>query len=222
MKKKNIFISALIVVVLIVIALFVFSNKKVELITKVERNYDQETVHFVRDRIAGYEEQLAFFNEETSFIDKVNIYFVLSADHRMLGEYGIAKDYLDKARELDPGNTNLMQTYSSLLALMGDKKGALKLIDEAIEIYPVESNYWLWKIDLEKDLGISEKGLERVYQDALVQISEELNIVVSYASFLRDVDKIEDSIIQWEKAIELYPENRITYQQEIDNLKNTL
>lgn len=192
------------------------------LILKVERNLSENDIIFLDKRIKKYEAEVLMFNDKTSLIDKVNIYFMLSADYRTLGEYGKAKELLEKAMTLDQKNSNLMQVYSSLLAVMGDKTSALLYIDKAIILYNKESNYWLWKIDLEKDKGTESDKLESVYKNALDATGDDLNIVTVYAQFLEKKGDLQGAIEQWESAITKNPNGQNLYQAEIDRITQKL
>lgn len=226
MKNKKLIISVLIIFVFIVTAILIFSpmgkkllDNRTELITHVDVNLSVSDREFVEKRLANYEKQFSELSENASIIDKVNLYFVMAADYRMLGEYGKAKELLESAMAIDPKNSNLISTYSSLLAIMGDKETALTYIDKAIELYGAESNYWLWKIDLEKELNSSVVNIEKVYKDALEKTNNDLNIIVSYAQFLETQKKYSESITYWEKAIIIYPQNKSIYETEVNRLK---
>lgn len=227
MKNKNLIISVVIIVVFIAGTILLFSpvgkkllDHKIELITHVDVNLSASDREFVEKRLANYEKQFSELPENASIIDKVNLYFVMAADYRMLGEYGKAKELLEAAMVIDPKNSNIISTYSSLIAAMGDKETALVYIDKAIELYGAESNYWLWKIDLEKELNSSVTNIEQVYKDALTKTDNDLNIVVSYAQFLESQKRYTESISYWEKAITIYPTNKSVYQAEIERLKS--
>ncbi len=190
-----------------------------KLILKQEVNLTPENKAFFEKRIKEYEAKLVAFDDKTSLVDKVGIYFMLSSDYRGIGEYGKAKELLEAAMALDPKNSNMMQVYSSLLAVMGDKASALIYINKAIALHGIESNYWLWKIDLEKERGVVGDKLAGLYKSALDATAGDLNIVTVYAKFLEGEKKYDEAITQWTKAIELYPDNKSTYQAEIDRLK---
>ncbi len=187
------------------------------LITKESITLRPETFTFVKNRIAKYEAEIKNFDSKTNSITKINTYFAISADYRTLGEYGIAKNFLEKAMTIDPKNSNLIQVYSSLLSVMGDKKAALAYVDKAISLYSSEPNYWLWKIDLEKDLGATGTKIDSIYKDSIAK-TKSVTMTTAYASFLDSQKRKPEAIIQWQKAIELYPQNKTIYQAEIDRL----
>lgn len=225
MSKKTIssVITVAILVVLVVLWLkkdqISFLNKAPDLVLKADVNLSASDRAFVEKRLAENEAKLAELGEKATLVEKVNLNFVISADYRLLGEYGKAKEILEASMALEPNNSNAKSTYSSLLAVMGDKKGALDYINQAIELYPKETNYWLWKFELEKELGAKGSKLEAMYKDALERTEGDLNIVTVYAKFLENEGRNDEAMVYWEKAIELYPENNGLYQAEIDALK---
>ena len=227
-NRKQLIIS---IIVILLIALFIvwlkrdqiaFFKSTPELILKAEVNLSQSDRVFVEKRLADNQAKLLELGENATVLEKVNINFMLSADYRLLGEYGKAKELLEQNMMLEPLNSNTKSTYSSLLAVMGDKEGALDYINQAIALFGGETNYWRWKIDLEKESGISEQKLEEIFKEALEKTDNNLNIVVIYAQFLSEIGKNDEAIKNWEKAIELYPENGFIYQAEIDRLKELL
>lgn len=193
-----------------------FNSNRLVMVKEV--NLRPETVEFLNKRIADYQAKISAFNEKTTIIEKVNVYFALSVDYKTLGQYGKSKELLEQAMSIDPKNSNLIQTYSVLIAMMGDKRAALQYINRAIDLYSAEQSYWMWKIDLEKDLGLSASGIEATYKNALEKTSGDINIITSYAQFLESQNRKEDAIVQWQKAIEIYPQNKTIYQAEIDRL----
>lgn len=245
MRNKYVYFTLLIII--LVIGVFLFPKKKVvnkidsiepkteltekagntkvlvadnkNLILKKEVQLSKESQLFLDNRIKEYEAKVALFTKGTSVEEMINAYFILSADYRSLGEYGKAKEIIEKAMYLDSKDSNLIQVYSSLLALMGDKNLALSYINKAIAISGLNPNYWLWKLDLEKDNGVSVKSLELIYKNALKETGNDLNIVTTYAQFLEDQKRNNEAIIQWKKAIEIYPANKAIYQAEIDRLQ---
>lgn len=222
LMSKNQIIFVVVIIILIVSAFILKKNQAVKqepFLLKVESKLSPDNKAFVEKRLAENQQKLAEFNKETSIIDKINLYFVISVDQRALGEYGEAKKTLEIAMSIDPKNSNLMQTYSSLLAVMGDKKGALDYINKAILLYPLEDNYWRWKVELEKDMGKTSSELENIYKEALVQTKNDLNIVTYYAAFLEGEKKYDEAIAQWQEAMKIEPSLKANYQAEIDRLK---
>lgn len=223
--KDNRKIILTVIVVLVLAVFLVYKNNvsffqsKPELILKTNVNLSKTDIEFIEKRLVENQEKLVELGEKATLMDKVNLNFVISADYRLLGEYGKAKEVLEQTMTLDPLNSNIISTYSSLLAAMGDKKGSLDYINKAISLYPLEQNYWRWKIDLEKDLGKKGIELEKIYKDALIKTNKDLNIVTYYAVFLEGEKRYSDAIIQWKEAIKIEPSLKVNYQAEIDRLQ---
>lgn len=190
-----------------------------KLILKKEVSLTDENRTFTEKRLAENQGKLLALGDSVNIVDKTNLLFVISVDYRLLGEYGKAKETLETAMSIDPKNSNIMQTYSSLLSVMGDKSGALSYINKAIELYPLESNYWRWKIDLEKESGKTGGELENIYKDAIKKTNNDINIVTYYAVFLENEKRYVEAITKWEEAIKIEPSLKATYQAEIDRLR---
>ncbi len=223
MNNKKIAIIVLALVILVLLGLGVRHvmqvSKPIVLIEKADTKLSPSNLLFVQKRLADEQKQVSAFDEKTSLITKVSLYFALAADQRALGEYGEAKRTLETAMAIDPKNSNIIQTYSSLLSVMGDKNGALVYIDKAIALFPTEDNYWRWKIELEKDMGKTPAELEMVFKDGLKKTDNDLNVVTYYAVFLEGEKRYTDAIAQWKEAIKIEPSLKATYQAEIERLQ---
>lgn len=190
-----------------------------DIVLKKEVFLNSEERAFVENRLKIGLEAEAETAEVGSFIEKSNLYFAIASDYAILGEYGLAKTYYEKALAEDPQNANIMSSYSSHLAAMGDKKGALTVIDDAIDLLPSNSNLWRWKIALEMERGTSGRRLEKIYKTALEAVETKIDIISIYAGFLEEQKRYEEAIAQWEEAMTIYPANEALYIEEINRIK---
>lgn len=225
MAKYKKFILLFVVVLFLGVGIFLLFNKgkfskTKNLILNKEVTLSATDRIFVEKRLA--ESQLKFdqLKDSQDIISKVNFLFAISADYRILGQYGKAKEKLEEAMSIDPKNSNLIATYSSLISLMGDNHTALIYIDKAISLYSAESNYWTWKLDLEKELGASSFEIEKILKDALSNMKDDVTIITRYATFLAEQNRNNEAIVFWQKAQKLYPNNKEIYQIEINDLLN--
>lgn len=179
----------------------------------------EETLESIDARISDNEKKVEAFDASTQSVDKMNTYFLLSVDYQAKGEYAKAKEMIEQGLYLYPQNSNLMHIYSTLLAEMGDQASALLFINKALSLYGSDSNYWLWKIELEKGRGLEDKRLEDVYKNALDVTKEDLNILRAYAEYLEVNNKKSEAINVLKRAIELYPEEAEVINREIDRLE---
>lgn len=216
-RNKNLAISLLVLILftIIVVGLVWLINKKLN-----SKNNDiyNETKNNSTEK--NEKDSISIDTKESSpTLDKL-LQDAFSLE--LKGNYQDAKELIKKAIDLQPNNSKTIQIYAVLLNNMGDKQEALNQINKAISIFAGDTNYWLLKIDLEKALGMTSADIDLVYQNALEKTGGDLNIVTSYASFLGEQKRYDDAIKQWEKAIELYPQNKDTYQMEIDALKSKI
>lgn len=83
------------------------------------------------------------------------------------------------------------------------------------------SDYWNWYLTLlQERLGAPKAKLDSVYNQAFKSVVSEkkINIVTHYAQILTKLGDKQGAIAQWNKAIEIYPQNKDIYQAEIDIL----
>lgn len=115
-------------------------------------------------------------------------------------------------------------------AHIGDKKGALVSITEAVKLDNKNTTYWKYEIEIQRqilylanvkttDAEYKDK-LKNLYEQALVATNENIEIVMAYAIFWTDVGDKVKSIEYWNKAIKINPKSALSYQNEIDRLKS--
>lgn len=172
----------------------------------------------VENRMKDHQKTVDAFNADTPRTDKVNALFVLSADYQILGQYDMAKKTLEQAIVVKPDD-GLLQTYASLLVNMGDANGGLKYINDAVKLNPANANAWRTKIGIERQLNPGNlASLDKVFKEAITKTDNDIDIIVLYANYLTEMKRISDAIVQWKKAIAVYPAKKDAYQQEIDIL----
>lgn len=223
LKEYKAYIIPSLLIVLIV-CLFLFLNKKEKIDEKnvnVPSNQDQEN-SVIENKTDSKDNVLNTTQPSyTSSVDqeKVNELFDQSSLLRLQGKFTESESVLKQAMALDPKNSKLVFAHSTLLNLMGSQSLALTEVNRAIAIYAGDSEYWLWKIELEKIFHPGDTVyIEKVYNDALLKTKNNINIVTGYASYLASIGKKNEAITYWQKAIDLYPKNKDLYQQEIDGL----
>lgn len=151
--------------------------------------------------------------------EEVNKLYVKSVEQQLAKNFTGAKSSLQQALKLEPNNIYIMQSYAELLNITGDKANALIWINKAISIKSTEINFWYSKFSIVNDQpGNSFVTKEAVYLDAIKSTKNNINMVTAYASFLANEGKKEESIKQWQKAIELNPNSKAIYQKEIELL----
>ena len=186
-------------------------EKKIDLYAPLKKD--------VETRLLETQKTIASFTKETSIDTQVNTLFVLSADQQVLGKYGDAKKTLEKALSLGQ-NENLLQSYASLLMLMGSPQGGLIYINQAIQINPTASNFWRTRLDIERLLYKNDLSkLDATFVLGLQKTNNDIDMVTYYAVYLTEMKQYDKAITYWQKAMTVYPERKDMYQQEIDLLK---
>lgn len=172
----------------------------------------------IESHLTTTQKTIAGFTSTTPVDTKVNTLFLLAADQELLGHYGDAKKTLEQALLLGQ-NPYLLQSYASLLATMGDNKGAFIYIDQAIALNPKIPNFWRTKIDIAKVLYRNDTSkIEALYIEAIQKTDNDIDMITSYASYLGQIGKTADAVVYWKKAIEISPDHKDLYQKEIDLL----
>ena len=103
---------------------------------------------------------------------------------------------------------------------MGDYKQAEASIQKSLELQPNNPDAWRRYLLLaEKKLDWSESGIRDLYVVAETAVRDKTDIYTSFAGYLEKIGDIEGAIEQWERAREVYPENKEVYEAEIARLK---
>lgn len=222
LKNKNKIITIIITVVtLILLGLFIFPQKK----DKFDLENKEVTSDEIQSDNKSSNENIGVLNENKIIgngsinNEEVNKLYVQSVEQQLGKNFTGAKLSLEKALKLEPNNIYIMQSYAELLNIIGDKTGALIWINKAISLKPNEINFWYSKFSIVNNKSGNSFGIkEAVYLDAIKLTKNNTNMITAYASFLGNEGKKEESIKQWQKAIELVPEKKVIYQAEIDRL----
>lgn len=150
---------------------------------------------------------------------EVNKLFDTVAKQQSVRDLAGAKITLEKIFKITPNDPNMMQIYASTLYNLGDKAGANVWIDKAISIDSKNINYWYLKFDFKKaEFNNDYNKISPIYLDAIKKTGNDFNMVTAYAQFLGSIGKKAEAIAQWQKAIQLNPNLKATYQAEIDAL----
>lgn len=135
-----------------------------------------------------------------------------------------AIDSYKKAVEISEGKVwvpylNLGNTYR----LVQDYKNAEDAYNKALEITEGESMIYLAKIEMYRyEMKKSNKDVNALYVEALKKVAiENINLVISYAAFLRDTGKYSEALGYYKILSERYPDNQ-SYKDEIAELEKKI
>lgn len=135
-------------------------------------------------------------------------------------DYGTAIDYYNQA--LKYKNTDLV--YSGMFNVYSAQSNwpkALEVLDKAISLNQINTDYWKWKITLmDERMNSSFTELKDIYTEGFNKSlpKSRINLVVYFAKVSENNGQKLEAIKLWQKAMELSPDNKNIYQTEIDRL----
>lgn len=210
-KRKTIYISILVLLILLVVSVFYFKSKTSKEIVGEPKNQIVEVKDEpkpVDDKIQPSVKQLF-----DSSMAKANKSF-------SSGDYVSALKYYKEALTYKKSDTVYARMYTVYLN-QKDWTSALNAINQAIIINPILGDYWNWKIlVLDEGFGKSFGELKTVYSEAITKVKSEevINVVTKFARLVGNKGEKSEAISLWQKAIILNPDSKDMYQKEIDLL----
>ena len=149
--------------------------------------------------------------------DRFQVYYKLAEAKYLLGRYGEALKVLDSVAAANPNNASMHGLYASIYKDMGDIKRAKESAKRAVDLDAVSPQAWVFYIGLQKDAG--QDALKSLYQEALDKTANNIGIITAYAQYLEKIGDKEGAIAQWQKAGEVFPQGKSTYEGEIARLQ---
>ena len=148
---------------------------------------------------------------------------------KSLGDQTGNSEYYLKAEKIYREMTKKFPNYWVPWWNLGNLERILKKFEEAeksfkkaIEIAPGEGMLYLGLIELyQYDLKKSEEEILAIYQEALKRVVENIDVIISYASYLYQIDKKEEALKYYQTAFEKYPE-ATQIKEEIEKIKGEL
>ena len=148
---------------------------------------------------------------------------------KSLGDQTGNSEYYLKAEKIYREMTKKFPNYWVPWWNLGNLERILKKFEEAeksfkkaIEIAPGEGMLYLGLIELyQYDLKKSEEEILAIYQEALKRVVENIDVIISYASYLYQIDKKEEALKYYQTAFEKYPE-ATQIKEEIEKIKKEL
>jgi tetratricopeptide (TPR) repeat protein len=137
------------------------------------------------------------------------------------GEYDRAVAFYNEALsyyKTDTAYSGLFVVYSA----QNNIEGGRVAIEAAIALNPGFAEYWNSKLTLlDEKTNLSFADLKKVYTEGLMKVgvATKINLVTHFARIAETNREYKDAISLWEYAKNLYPENTLIYQAEIDRLQ---
>ncbi len=116
--------------------------------------------------------------------------------------------------------------YSGLFVVYGAQKEwakALEALDSALKINPLFVDYWKSKIEvLSEQTSASFQDLKNVYNEGLLKVdpARKIDLITFFAQIAENIGQKDEAINLWGYAKEVYPDNALIYQAEIERLQN--
>jgi tetratricopeptide (TPR) repeat protein len=144
-------------------------------------------------------------------------------------DYSKALTSVENALGSDITSAEAWQLKSLIQVKLGDLNQAFSSASRAVSNEPTNTMYWKWEISvvgmMKDKKGITatsvefRTAIEPIYKEALVATKNNIEIVTSYAVFLEDVGDKKMAVEYLQKAIEINPPAKSSYELEIARLQ---
>jgi len=227
MKKNTIFFLILITFLgaLVTFIYFNFSKKPLEKekIIKEEFSFENSQIQEIYQKAIEAEGKIKK--------DKMDYEAYLEAGlaWKSLGDQTQNKIFYQKSKEIYQKQTEVFPNFwvpwwnlANLEKNLGEYSEAKNSFKKAIEISPGEGMIYLGLIELYRyNFNKSESEIIAVYEEALKRVFENINVIVSYASYLYEIDKKEEALKYYQMVFEKYPETS-HIKEEIEKIKKEI
>lgn len=167
-------------------------------------------------QIKEYDKAIEIYHKTLTLIDSTdfetqsNVYGGIADALFSKGDTIDAFASYDKALELYPGNTGVMNNYAYFLSLSGkDLDKAETLSSKAVKAEPNNSTYidtYAWIFFKKREYNLALLYIE----SAIAKMeNESADVFEHYGDILFMSGRPEDAIVQWEKALQLDPDNEL-------------
>lgn len=218
LKEKKYF---LIVLVFVVLGVLLFINRINEPFKVTENKVVEEEINVTSSKTDITKETSSLsLDFPDSKQDKFNK-AIIDGDKSFLSkDYQQSIIYYNKALSYVNSQIAYMRLFNTY-NVIGDTNKAIEVIDKAIALKPMLAEYWNTKIQyLDEKTTMSFAELKAVYTQGLSKVDSKtkINLVIAFARIAENNKENQEAIAQWQKAIQLNPNLKATYQAEIDSL----
>ncbi len=174
----------------------------------------------IKAQILDFRDQEKDLKPTSSSNDWFRVYFGLATAYRKLGQSEQALAELDKARGKIAGKADYWDLHAQITADMGEYDKAIEDSKKAILIGGHSAEYWrtYFAIKQKQDPNVS---LNNLYEQALKETNNNIDVILLYARYSADRGQKDKAIELYRKAIELDPEYRPDYEQQIERAQNS-
>lgn len=214
---RNVVLGILSIVVIIVVVLVYKKNKGTDDVALSQN--DAETVATATPEKVAAKRFPASAKKYTT--EAVNYY--------QNQDYSKALASVENALGSDITSAEAWQLKSLIQVKLGDLNQAFSSASRAVSNEPTNTTYWKWEISVVRIMkdkkGITatsaefRTAIEPIYKDALLATKNNIEIVMPYAIFLEEVGDTNMAIAFWQKAIEINPAAKSSYEAMIAKIK---
>jgi tetratricopeptide (TPR) repeat protein len=135
-------------------------------------------------------------------------------------------EWFEQAKDLKPNEYTIYTAMYQTQLEMNDNRGARASIKKALELRSSDPDLWRKYIAvMQERFGSSTEDLDSIFHEALTKTAgtpNAVDMITVYAQFLEATGRIGDAIINWRKAIEVFPDRKTVYEAEIKRLETQL
>jgi tetratricopeptide (TPR) repeat protein len=179
----------------------------------------EEEKQSLEAQVKNLETQIKDLPENAEVGQRYKLYRQLAGAKYRLGKYSEAISALDKIASENQNNSAMWSLYTIIYADMGDLGKARGTARRAADTDKANPNNWLAYIELSTEQDV--KTLDDIYQEALASADPPTDIVVDYAGFLEKTGNKDRAIQQWQRAGQLNPSGKASYDANIARLQNS-
>jgi tetratricopeptide (TPR) repeat protein len=214
---RNVVLGILSIVVIIVVVLVYKKNKGTDDVVLSQN--DAETV------ATSTPEKVAV----KRFPASAKKYTTEALNYYQNQDYSKALTSVENALGSDITSAEAWQLKSLIQVKLGDLNQAFSSATRAVSNDPTNSTYWKWEISVARMMK-DKKGIiptspefratiEPIFKEALLATKNNIEIITSYAVFLEDVGDKKMAVVYLQKAIEINPPAKSSYELEIARLQ---
>jgi tetratricopeptide (TPR) repeat protein len=220
-RKVKLGIITGIILVLAVGTVSLISTRNSHKVTSRDPKLNGATTSIYDSSVAELKNQLK--NAKTDE-EKSGILTQIGTFQYLLGKFQDSSDTLNHAIQLNPKNIGAYTALYQTQYQMGDFNAALQTLQTATTVDSTNADIWKKYIDLEQNkLGASTEQINELYASALNGTKNNIDLVIDYAKFeeqfLRNPQVAQ---VYWQKAIQIDPIHKKSYQTEIDRINAIL
>lgn len=222
-------IVTFVIILVVILGFFYYKNKTEDIVLTPDNFENPDKINleddFIKDENKNDTALEVTKNQENIVTDDSKKNFSQAIQNAQIafgkGEYKESVTYYKEALSFIESD----RAYSGLSITYGAQKdwiNARIAIDKAIELNPLFTDHWIWKIQILDDkTNTSFIELKKIYTEGLSKVDPKtkVNLVTSFARIAENNKETLEAISLWEYAIELYPTNKDIFGQEIDRLK---